>query len=171
MAKSTVNKAGNYTKPGMRKQQFQRIKAGSKGGKPGQWSARKAQLLASAYKKAGGGYKSQLQPSYLPKKALYKVYITYYKTGEYYIGVTSKSGIHFDNYFGSNNTDLKISHKEVLFHTHNKSDAKLMELIYQLRSFDDKKCLNKMLNIRLRRDFIKKIPRFTIKIKDGISSR
>ena len=58
MAKSTVNKAGNYTKPGMRKHQFQRIKAGSKGGKPGQWSARKAQLLASAYKKAGGGYKS-----------------------------------------------------------------------------------------------------------------
>ena len=63
----------------------------------------------------------------------------------------------------------KISHKETLFHTHNKSDAKLMELIYQLRSFEDKKCLNKMLNIRLRRDFIKKIPRFTIKIKDGIS--
>tara|TARA_B100001063_G_C16599210_1_gene469774 strand:- start:451 stop:630 length:180 start_codon:yes stop_codon:yes gene_type:complete len=56
--KSTVNKAGNYTKPGMRKQQFQRIKSGSKGGRPGQWSARKAQLLASAYKKAGGGYKS-----------------------------------------------------------------------------------------------------------------
>ena len=105
----------------------------------------------------------------MPKKALYKVYITYYETGEYYIGVTSKSGVHFDNYFGSNTTDLKISHKEVLFHTHNKSDAKLMELIYQLRSFNDKKCLNKMLNIRLRRDFIKKIPRFTIKIKDGIS--
>ena len=58
MAKSTVNKAGTYTKPGMRKQQFQRIKSGSKGGRPGQWSARKAQLLASAYKKAGGGYKS-----------------------------------------------------------------------------------------------------------------
>ena len=56
--KSTVNKAGNYTKPAMRKQQFSRIKAGSKGGKPGQWSARKAQMLASAYKKAGGGYKS-----------------------------------------------------------------------------------------------------------------
>jgi hypothetical protein len=42
----------------MRKRQFQRIKAGSKGGGPGQWSARKAQMLASAYKKAGGGYKS-----------------------------------------------------------------------------------------------------------------
>jgi hypothetical protein len=42
----------------MRKQQFNRIKAGGKGGAPGQWSARKAQMLASAYKKAGGGYKS-----------------------------------------------------------------------------------------------------------------
>ena len=55
--KSTVNKAGNYTKPGMRKKIFQRIKSGSKGGASGQWSARKAQLLAVAYKKAGGGYK------------------------------------------------------------------------------------------------------------------
>jgi hypothetical protein len=55
--KSTVNKAGNYTKPGMRKKIFQRIKAGSKGGAPGQWSARKAQLVTVAYKKAGGGYK------------------------------------------------------------------------------------------------------------------
>tara|TARA_Y100000768_G_C23930207_1_gene659674 strand:- start:873 stop:1061 length:189 start_codon:yes stop_codon:yes gene_type:complete len=56
-SKSTVNKAGNYTKPGMRKKIFQRIKSGSKGGAPGQWSARKAQLLAVAYKKAGGGYR------------------------------------------------------------------------------------------------------------------
>tara|TARA_R100001079_G_scaffold89484_1_gene52057 strand:- start:463 stop:672 length:210 start_codon:yes stop_codon:yes gene_type:complete len=57
-AKSTVNKAGNYTKPELRKRIFNRIKAGSKGGRPGQWSARKAQMLAMAYKKAGGGYKS-----------------------------------------------------------------------------------------------------------------
>jgi len=56
-AKSRVNEAGNYTKPGMRKALFNKIKAGSKGGKPGQWSARKAQLLAVQYKKAGGGYK------------------------------------------------------------------------------------------------------------------
>ena len=55
--KSTVNAAGNYTKPGMRKAIFERIKAGSKGGAPGQWSARKAQMTAAAYKKAGGGYK------------------------------------------------------------------------------------------------------------------
>ena len=56
-SKSTVNKAGNYTKPTMRKRLFNRIKAGSKGGAPGQWSARKAQMLAVAYKKAGGGYR------------------------------------------------------------------------------------------------------------------
>ena len=56
-SKSTVNKAGNYTKPELRKRIFNRIKAGGKGGAPGQWSARKAQMMASAYKKAGGGYK------------------------------------------------------------------------------------------------------------------
>jgi hypothetical protein len=56
--KSKVNEAGNYTKPGLRKQLFNKIKAGSKGGDPGEWSARKAQLLASEYKKAGGGYKN-----------------------------------------------------------------------------------------------------------------
>ena len=54
---SKVNEAGNYTKPGMRKSLFERIKAGGKGGAPGQWSARKAQMLAMQYKKAGGGYK------------------------------------------------------------------------------------------------------------------
>ena len=57
-AKSKVNQAGNYTKPTLRKRIFQRIKAGSKGGNPGQWSARKAQMLAKQYKAAGGGYKS-----------------------------------------------------------------------------------------------------------------
>lgn len=56
--KSTVNSAGNYTKPAMRKRLFNQIKAGSKGGKPGQWSARKAQMLAKQYKAKGGGYKN-----------------------------------------------------------------------------------------------------------------
>ena len=55
--KSTVNKAGNYTKPTMRKRLFERIKAGSKGCKHGQWSAGKAQMLAKQYKAKGGGYK------------------------------------------------------------------------------------------------------------------
>ena len=57
-SKSRVNEAGNYTKPGLRKRIFNRIKAGGKGGAPGQWSARKAQMTAAAYKKAGGGYRN-----------------------------------------------------------------------------------------------------------------
>mgnify|MGYP003677148236 CR=1 FL=1 len=56
-SKSTVNSAGNYTKPTLRKRLFEKIKAGTRGGKAGQWSARKAQLLAKKYKAAGGGYK------------------------------------------------------------------------------------------------------------------
>ena len=55
--KSKVNAAGNYTKPGMRKALFSKIKAGSKGGDPGEWSARKSQLLARQYKAKGGGYR------------------------------------------------------------------------------------------------------------------
>jgi hypothetical protein len=56
--KSKVNEAGNYTKPSMRKSLFESIKAGGKGGKPGQWSGRKAQMLAKEYKARGGGYTS-----------------------------------------------------------------------------------------------------------------
>ena len=56
-SKSRVNEAGNYTKPTMRKNLFNKIKAGGKGGNPGQWSARKAQMLAKQYKAKGGVYK------------------------------------------------------------------------------------------------------------------
>ena len=55
---SSVNKAGNYTKPSMRKSLFNSIKASATHGTgAGQWSARKAQLLAKRYKEKGGGYK------------------------------------------------------------------------------------------------------------------
>jgi len=54
---STVNNAGNYTKPTLRKRLYNKIEAGSKRGRPGQWSDRKAQMLADQYKAAGGGYK------------------------------------------------------------------------------------------------------------------
>lgn len=55
---SRVNQAGNYTKPGMRKRLFEQIKASAtQGTAAGQWSARKAQLLAKKYKASGGGYK------------------------------------------------------------------------------------------------------------------
>lgn len=54
----SVNEAGNYTKPGMRKKLFEQIKGqATHGTAAGQWSARKAQLLAKKYKSAGGGYR------------------------------------------------------------------------------------------------------------------
>ena len=57
-AKSKVNEAGNYTKPGMRKSLFESIKGQAvQGTAAGQWSARKAQLLAKQYKSKGGGYR------------------------------------------------------------------------------------------------------------------
>ena len=56
-SKSRVNEAGNYTKPALRKRLFNSIRASGKGCKPGQWSARKAQMLAKRYKESGGGYK------------------------------------------------------------------------------------------------------------------
>ncbi len=56
--KSKVNEAGNYTKPGLRKRIFNSVKAAAvQGTGAGQWSARKAQLMAKRYKEAGGGYR------------------------------------------------------------------------------------------------------------------
>jgi len=56
--KSKVNEAGNYTKPEMRKRIFNSVKAANTGGTAaGQWSARKAQIMAKRYKAAGGGYR------------------------------------------------------------------------------------------------------------------
>ena len=56
--KSRVNEAGVYTKPGMRKSLFEKIKASAtQGTAAGQWSGRKSQLLAKQYKARGGGYK------------------------------------------------------------------------------------------------------------------
>ena len=54
---SKVNESNNYTHPELRKRLYNKIKAGSKGGNAGQWSARKAQMLAKEYKAKGGGYK------------------------------------------------------------------------------------------------------------------
>jgi hypothetical protein len=56
--KSGVNAAGNYTKPALRERLFNQIKGQAvQGTRAGQWSARKAQLLAKKYKEAGGGYR------------------------------------------------------------------------------------------------------------------
>jgi len=55
---SKVNAAGNYTKPGLRKRIFNAVKAEATAGTgAGLWSARKAQMVAQRYKKAGGGYR------------------------------------------------------------------------------------------------------------------
>ena len=58
MFSMVVNASKNYTKPSMRANLVKRVKASSKGGKPGQWSARKAQMVAKQYKAKGGGYKT-----------------------------------------------------------------------------------------------------------------
>lgn len=57
LKKSRVNEAGNYTKPELRKSIYRRILAGNKGGKSGQISARKMQMVAKEYKAKGGGYR------------------------------------------------------------------------------------------------------------------
>jgi hypothetical protein len=64
-----MSDTNKYTKPGLRESIKKRVMAGSKGGKPGQWSARKAQLVASEYKEKGGGYKGGKGPK---QKALTK---------------------------------------------------------------------------------------------------
>lgn len=62
--------SATYTKPALRDRLKREIMAGDKGGEPGQWSARKSQLLAAAYKKAGGGYKTTKGKKAAPQKHL-----------------------------------------------------------------------------------------------------
>ena len=62
-----MSQENKYTKPELRERIKDRVMAGSKGGKPGQWSARKAQLVASEYKEAGGGYKGGKGESYIQR--------------------------------------------------------------------------------------------------------
>ncbi len=64
-----VNAAKNYTKPALRAKIVSEVKAGSKGGKAGQWSARKSQIVAKRYEEAGGGYKGKKAA---PQKSLSK---------------------------------------------------------------------------------------------------
>jgi hypothetical protein len=59
MATAKKKSDDNYTDPQLREKLKEEIKAGDKGGKPGQWSARKAQLLTHEYEKAGGGYQDE----------------------------------------------------------------------------------------------------------------
>ena len=59
--KSAEDYEADYTEPELRARLKEEIKAGDRGGRPGQWSARKSQLLASEYEKAGGGYRHEGQ--------------------------------------------------------------------------------------------------------------
>jgi hypothetical protein len=57
--KSAKDYEADYTEPELRARLKEEIKAGDRGGRPGQWSARKSQLLATEYEKAGGGYQHE----------------------------------------------------------------------------------------------------------------
>ena len=57
-----VNESGNYTNPSLRAQIVEQVRASSIGGKPGQWTLRKSQIVAKKYKEAGGGYKGTKKP-------------------------------------------------------------------------------------------------------------
>ena len=66
-----VNESGNYTNPSLRAQIVEQVRASSIGGKPGQWTLRKSQIVAKKYKEAGGGYKGTKKP---PQTSLSKGY-------------------------------------------------------------------------------------------------
>ena len=91
-------------------------------------------------------------------KPTFKVYCTYYPTGEFYIGFSSKMGKPYENYFGSNkdiltlvkeNPDHKLL-KETIAEFDKKSHAKMCEFLLQWKNRDNPLCLNDMINIRLR---------------------
>jgi hypothetical protein len=94
---------------------------------------------------------------------LYKVYVTYYTDGSYYIGFTAKSGTALATYFGSNTIkDKLVDSKEIVFTTSSKATAKLFELLLQLCRMHSPKCVNIMLNVRVRKDHLKNLPKYKI---------
>ena len=98
---------------------------------------------------------------------LYKVYVTYYTDGSYYIGFTAKSGTALASYFGSNTIkDKLVSHKEIAWTSKSKATAKLFELLLQLSRLDSPKCVNIMLNVRARKDHLKSLPKYNIKFEE-----
>lgn len=96
------------------------------------------------------------------EKTIYKVYVTYYPDGTYYIGFSSKMGAAYDKYFGSNKQILETvsdpEHcliKETLFESPKKAYAKMQEFLLQWQCRFDDKCLNDMINVRLRMSYLK----------------
>jgi hypothetical protein len=99
---------------------------------------------------------------------VYKVYVTHYTDDCFYIGFTSKTGKALDTYFGSNLIrDKLVSHKTIVFESTSKATAKLFELLLQLSTMDSPKCVNDMLNVRVRASHIKDLPKFTIDFADA----
>ena len=94
---------------------------------------------------------------------VYKVYITYYTDNSYYIGFTGKSGSALANYFGSNTIqDKLVSHKDIVFTSKSKATSKLFELLLQLSRLDSSWCVNSMLNVRVRKEHMKDLPKYKI---------
>lgn len=106
----------------------------------------------------------------MPKltEKVYKVYVTYYTDGSYYIGFTAKYGTALASYFGSNTVrDKLVSHKEIVWTSTSKATAKLFELLLQLSRMDSPKCVNIMLNVRVRKDHMKGLPKYNIKFEEN----
>ena len=99
---------------------------------------------------------------------VYKVYITYYTDGSYYIGFTGKYGTALATYFGSNTIkDKLVSHKDIVFESKSKATAKLFELLLQLSRLDSSWCVNSMLNVRVRKEHMKGLPKFKLIFEDN----
>jgi len=108
-------------------------------------------------------------PTKRPKltEKVYKVYVTYYTDGSFYIGFTSKDGAALESYFGSNTLkDKLVDHKVIVFTSKSKATAKLAELLLQLCAMHSPKCVNDMLNVRVRVSHLRDLPKFKIIFED-----
>ena len=96
-----------------------------------------------------------------------KIYFTHYVDGSFYIGFTQKSGKALESYFGSNTIkDKLVDHKDIVFTSKSKATAKLFELLLQLSRMDSPKCVNDMLNVRVRASHMRDLPKFKIIFED-----
>jgi hypothetical protein len=99
---------------------------------------------------------------------MYKVYVTYYTDGCFYIGFTSKEGKALESYFGSNTIkDKLVDRKEIAWTSTSKATAKLFELLLQLSIMDSPKCVNDMLNVRVRASHMRSLPKYKITFEDN----
>jgi len=91
------------------------------------------------------------------EKKVHRVYCTYFPDGRYYIGYSCKPIKQYEKYFGSGNAVLEYEGdliKDTLVEYEKKSYAKMQEFLLQWQCREDPRCLNDMLNIRLRRSHL-----------------